>query len=142
MLLTRHILLRNLIASLDKKNIKDNISLIYESLKKQFKIKQPKIVFASVNPHAGIDTFIDKEESLLIDAIKTFKNKVYGPYHDQAMIPFKLLALKSGVNVTLGLPIIRTSPAHGVAYDVIKKGKNPFSSSMIEAIKLALNLEA
>jgi len=157
-LLTRHILLRNLISSLDKENISDNIFLIYESLKKQFKIKQPKIIVASVNPHAGIDTFIDEEETILIAAINRFKKKIYGPYpadtifikenikkydciicpyHDQAMIPFKLFSLKSGVNVTLGLPIIRTSPAHGVAYDVIKKGNNPFSSSMVEAIKLA-----
>ena len=160
-LLTRHILLRNLISSLDKKNISDNIFLIYESLKKQFKIKQPKIIVASVNPHAGIDTFIDEEETILIAAINRFKKKIYGPYpadtifikenikkydciicpyHDQAMIPFKLFSLKSGVNVTLGLPIIRTSPAHGVAYDVIKKGNNPFSSSMVEAIKLATYL--
>ncbi len=160
-LLTRHIPLRKLKFALEKENISDNISLVYESLQEQFKIKQPKIVFASVNPHAGIDTFLDKEENIIIDAINGVKNKIYGPYpadtvfikenikkydciicayHDQAMIPFKLLSFKSGVNVTLGLPIIRTSPAHGVAYDVIAEGNDPFSSSMSEAIKLAVKL--
>jgi 4-hydroxythreonine-4-phosphate dehydrogenase len=56
------------------------------------------------------------------------------------MIPFKLLSMQNGVNVTLGLPVIRTSPAHGVAYDVMRRGKIPFHSSMVEAIRLALKL--
>ncbi len=61
-------------------------------------------------------------------------------YHDQAMIPFKLLSFHTGVNVTLGLPIVRTSPAHGVAYGIVGRGETAFHSSMLEAIKLASKL--
>jgi 4-hydroxythreonine-4-phosphate dehydrogenase len=126
-----------------------------------FGLKNPKIAVTAFNPHAGVDTFFDAEEKIIYNAIKVFKKNFYGPYpcdsifieknlkkydciiclyHDQAMIPFKLLSLKAGVNLTLGLPIIRTSPAHGVAFDVMKTGKIPFHSSMVEAIKLALKL--
>jgi 4-hydroxythreonine-4-phosphate dehydrogenase len=126
-----------------------------------FKIKNPKIALVSFNPHAGINTFMNEEEKVISQAVRKFRNRIYGPfpadtifikenfrkyhciitlYHDQGMIPFKLLSFKEGVNLTLGLPIVRTSPAHGVAYDVLKKGKKPFSSSMIEAVKLALSL--
>jgi 4-hydroxythreonine-4-phosphate dehydrogenase len=56
------------------------------------------------------------------------------------MIPFKLLSMKDGVNLTVGLPVIRTSPAHGVAFDIVRQNKKPFASSMVEAIKLAFKL--
>ena len=129
----------------------------------QFKIKCPRIAFCSTNPHAGVNTFISQEEKKIIKARDKFKKTVYGPYpadtiftkenlkqydciictyHDQAMIPFKLLSFRTGVNVTLGLPIVRTSPAHGVAYDIVKRGKAPFHSSMLEAINLASKLSS
>ena len=80
------------------------------------------------------------------DSIFTGKNLakyhcIVSCYHDQAMIPFKLLSFERGVNLTLGLPIIRTSPSHGVAYDIMQKKKMPFFSSMLEAIMLALKLK-
>ena len=161
LLLTRHISLSKVSSSIKKEMIADSISLLYFSLRKQFKIKTPKIAIASVNPHAGINTFLEKEERVILSAISELKHKIHGPYpadtlfteqnlkkydciacsyHDQAMIPFKLLAFQEGVNVTLGLPIIRTSPAHGIASDIVKKGKKPFSSSMSAAIDFALRL--
>ncbi len=160
-LLTRHIALRDVSSSLNKKNMLSTLSLVHKALTRQFKIKKPKIVFSSLNPHAGINTFLGQEERKILEVIRKFKPIVFGPfaadslftknnlkkydcvicsYHDQAMIPFKLLAMVDGVNLTIGLPIIRTSPAHGVAYDLILKRKKPFSSSMLAAIELALKL--
>ncbi len=160
---TRHINLEEISSSFAKEDIHKLLCLTYESLQDQFKLKCPRIVFCAINPHAGVNTFIGKEEKRILLAKKKFKKTTYGPYpadsifirenlkqydciicayHDQAMIPFKLLSFRNGVNVTLGLPIVRTSPAHGVAYDTIKKGKKPFYSSMFEAIKLASKLSS
>jgi len=162
-LLTRHIPLNLVSKKLNKKYMSDAFSLVYKSLKRQFKIQRPRIAITSVNPHAGINTFLHNEERLIAKAIKSNKQKVYGPYpsdtlftqkrikefdciicayHDQAMIPFKLLSMHEGINLTLGLPIVRTSPAHGVAYDLLRTKKKPFSSSMLEAIKLALKISS
>ncbi|MCF7907518.1 MAG: 4-hydroxythreonine-4-phosphate dehydrogenase PdxA [Candidatus Omnitrophica bacterium] len=160
-LLTRHIDLSKVNSLLRPEEIKKTLSLVYSSLQGQFKLKKPNIAFASFNPHAGVDTFFGKEEKKIAFGIAKFRKKISGPYpsdtlftkdslnkydcivcvyHDQAMIPFKLLAMREGVNLTLGLPIVRTSPAHGVAYDLTKQKKTPFHSSMFEAIKLALKL--
>jgi 4-hydroxythreonine-4-phosphate dehydrogenase len=160
-LFSRHLPLRNVSSKIKMDAYLELFELIYTCLKKMFKIKKPKIATCSFNPHAGIHTFLEKEEEEILKAIKRFKKEIFGPfasdtlfvkenlkkydciiacYHDQAMIPFKLLSFKEGVNLTLGLPIIRTSPSHGVAYQVIREGKVPFSSSMQEAIKLALKL--
>lgn len=160
-LLTRHICLRDVSVFLRKKDIYDLLCLVYKSLQRQFKLKSPRIAFCAMNPHAGLNTFLEDEEKKIIQAKEKFKWLTFGPYpadtiftkenlkqydciicayHDQAMIPFKLLSFRTGVNVTLGLPIVRTSPAHGVAYDIVKKGKAPFFSSMFEAIKLAAKL--
>ncbi|UCG35761.1 MAG: 4-hydroxythreonine-4-phosphate dehydrogenase PdxA [Candidatus Omnitrophota bacterium] len=159
---TRHIPLRKVCASIQTKNIIKTLNLVHSSLLKMFKIKNPKIALVSINPHAGINTHLEKEERIMLDTLKRVNAKIFGPfpadtifieqnlkkydclvcfYHDQAMIPFKLLSIKEGVNLTLGLPIIRTSPAHGVAFDVMKAGKKPFSSSMVAAIRLALKLQ-
>ncbi|UCC94708.1 MAG: 4-hydroxythreonine-4-phosphate dehydrogenase PdxA [Candidatus Omnitrophota bacterium] len=160
-LFTRHIPLRTAPSHIHKNSLLRVFSLVHDSLQKIFKLSHPKIAVASFNPHAGINTFLDREERILQNACKVFKKTLYGPlpadtlftkdnlryydciialYHDQGMIPFKLLSFKEGVNLTVGLPIIRTSPAHGVAYDVMKRNRKPFSSSMVEAIKLAMRL--
>lgn len=127
-------------------------------------IRKPRIAVAGLNPHAGEAGILgDEEEREIIPAIAASKKEglaVEGPfppdvvfrkayqgevdivvcmYHDQGLIPLKMIAFESGVNVTVGLPIIRTSPDHGTAYDIAWKGSaNP--SSMIEAIKLAARL--
>lgn len=124
-------------------------------------IENPRIGVAGLNPHAGEGgLFGDEEAKEIIPAIKDAQREgipVSGPhppdtifhnaykgdfdmvvcmYHDQGLIPLKMIAFDEGVNVTIGLPIIRTSPAHGTAYDIAWKGiANP--SSMVEAIKMA-----
>ena len=158
---TRHINLKKVSSSLKSVDIYDSLCLTHRSLQGQFKLKRPRIAFCAVNPHAGVNTFIGDEEKKILQAKKKFKRLTFGPYpadtiftkenlkrydciicayHDQAMIPFKLLSFRSGVNLTLGLPIVRTSPAHGVAYDLVRRGGRSFHSSMVEAIKLASKL--
>ncbi len=159
---TRHIPLRKVPDSIQARSLVNTLNLVRKSLIGMFKIKSPKIALVSINPHAGIYTHLEKEERIMLAAVSKLKWKAFGPfpadtifikeniskydciicsYHDQAMIPFKLLSMKEGVNLTLGLPIIRTSPAHGVAFDLMRKGAKPFSSSMAAAIKLALKLQ-
>jgi 4-hydroxythreonine-4-phosphate dehydrogenase len=127
-------------------------------------IKNPRIAVAGLNPHAGeAGIFGDEESKKIIPAIRramkegitisglyppdTIFHKAYKGevdvivcmYHDQGLIPLKMIAFDKGVNVTIGLPFIRTSPDHGTAYDIAWKGlANP--SSMIEAIKVAARL--
>jgi 4-hydroxythreonine-4-phosphate dehydrogenase len=160
-LFTRHIPLGEVSSYIKKGSLRETITLVYSSLRRAFKIKAPRLAVASFNPHAGVDTFLGREEKTVRAAIKEFPYKVYGPYpadtifvednlkkydcviclyHDQAMIPFKLLSFRDGVNLTLGLPVIRTSPAHGVAYELMRQGRCPFFSSMVAAIKLAVKL--
>ena len=127
-------------------------------------IKNPRIAVAGLNPHAGERGLFGKEEiDFIIPAIKFSKNKginVSGPwpgdsvfmqarkgefdivvaqYHDQGLIPIKYMGLENGVNITLGLPFIRTSPDHGTAYNIAGKGIAD-SSSFEAAIKSAINL--
>ncbi len=131
---------------------------------KKLKIRNPKIAVAGINPHAGENGLFGNEEARILQpAVKLLKERklnVTGPYspdtlfyraaqgefdavvcayHDQGLIPFKLLEFTTGVNVTLGLPIIRTSPDHGTALDIAGKNKAD-PSSMIAAIELACKL--
>ena len=163
-LVTRHIALKDVPRSISKEAIYRAISLAHKNLKEYFGIENPKIGVAGLNPHAGESgLFGDEEDSVIIPAIRKASRRmdgVSGPvppdvifsqvlserfdaavalYHDQALIPFKLLYFKDGVNMTLGLPFIRTSPDHGTAFDIAGKGvADP--TSMIEAIKLACRL--
>ena len=142
LLFTRHISLKDVSSYIKKESLLSTIDITYCYLKKYFKIKHPKIVFVSLNPHAGLNTYLGKEEKIIVRVIKESDRDIYGPYpcdtifscgsavkydcviclyHDQGMTPFKMLSLRHGVNATLGLPIIRTSPAHGVAYDIIRE---------------------
>lgn len=160
-LFTRHISLAKVTKQINTRKLRCSIELILKTLKNSFGIKTPRIALLSVNPHAGVHTFLGKEEKAILRAAKDFPVNVEGPlpsdtafipanlkkydcficmYHDQGMIPFKLLAFKNGVNFTAGLPIVRTSPAHGTAFDLMKKGEKPNCSSMLEAIKLALKI--
>ncbi len=162
-LLTRHVPLREAASLINKELVLDTLNLVYAFLKEKEGLLDPKIAIASFNPHAGIDTFVGKEEKAIGKAISKFGKKIYGPYpcdslftennlkkfdciiavyHDQAMIPFKLLSFREGVNITLGLPIIRTSPDHGVAFDLVESSDDSiFYSSMqaaiIEAVRLS-----
>lgn len=163
-LVTRHIALKDVPSKLTVDKICRTICLTHRYLSDHFHLKNPRIAVAGLNPHAGEGGIFGKEEiSVISPAIKKASltcGKVSGPfppdvvfvdalqgkydavismYHDQGLIPFKLLYFKDGVNMTLGLPFVRTSPDHGTAFDIAGKGiADP--SSMIEAIKLAVRL--
>jgi len=151
--------------------IKGNLAIVnrhdilIHSLMKDMKISDPKIAVLGLNPHAGENGIIGKEEeNIIFPAIKSypknnlltgpfspdafFANQLYknydlvlGMYHDQVLIPFKMINFGKGVNFTAGLPIIRTSPDHGVAYDIAEKNIAD-ASSMIEAFKYAKKITA
>ena len=163
-LVTIHCALSQVPGLINEEKVLSTIELTHESLIRLFRIVKPTIVVCGLNPHAGEAGAFGNEEILhVIPAVMRAKEsgiEVTGPmpadtlfyyaaqgkwdaviamYHDQGLIPFKMLSFDEGVNITLGLPIIRTSPDHGTAYDIAWKGKaNP--SSMIAAIKVAVNL--
>ena len=163
-IVTRHIPLHKVSTAINTSNIYDTIALTHRTLNSIFKIKKPAIAVCGLNPHAGEGGTIGKEEiTKIIPAIKKCnrnKMNVRGPfaadtlfspgiadrfdaivamYHDQGLTPVKSLYFTKLVNLTIGLPFIRTSPAHGTAFNIAGKNKaNP--SSMCEAIKLAARL--
>ena len=163
-LVTIHISLQEVPGALSPHKIDVCIRLTHDSLKKFFGIKKPKIAVAALNPHAGEEGLFGKEEARMIapavQKASVAGINVFGPfppdtlfyyaakgdfdavvcmYHDQGLIPLKLLHFEDAVNVTLGLPIIRTSVDHGTAYDIAGTGKaNP--KSLINAIRMAAQM--
>jgi 4-hydroxythreonine-4-phosphate dehydrogenase len=161
---TVHASLRNSIAMLSTDAIVAAARTTAAALQRDFGIEQPRLAVAGLNPHAGEQGALgDEETTIIAPAIATLRAAgidVSGPwppdtmftanararydvaicmYHDQALIPLKTLDMDHGVNVTLGLPIVRTSPDHGTAYDIAGKGvADP--SSLIAAIELAATL--
>jgi len=152
-LLTEHIPVSEVASQVTKEAILSKLSIIHKSLQKDFGIDRPRIAVLGLNPHAGDEGLIGNEEETIIKpAIKEAKNNnilVTGPfsadaffarnyqkkfdtvlamYHDQGLIPFKALASGEGVNYTAGLPSVRTSPDHGVAFDIAGKDKADVSS--------------
>jgi 4-hydroxythreonine-4-phosphate dehydrogenase len=161
---TGHVPLAKVPALITAEAIKEKIVLFNRSLKYDFGIDAPRIAVLSLNPHAGDDGLLGKEEEeVIIPAIEEMRSKniiCYGPYavdgfmgagnfnrfdgilamyHDQGLAPFKALAMDEGVNFTAGLPIVRTSPAHGTAYDIAGKGEAS-ESSFREAIYAAIDI--
>jgi len=161
---TRHVPLKKVSGMLTRAKIIETVELTNAGLKKYFGIKNPRIGVCALNPHCGEGGKIGREEQdIIIPAIKKIRRfvpKIQGPisgdvifymayndkldavismYHDQGLGPLKMTAFEKGVNVTLGLPFIRTSPDHGTAYDIAGKGIAN-SSSMKEAIKLAIKM--
>ncbi len=158
---TAHIPLKEVSDQLTKDTITNKLNIFIKTLKKDFGIIKPKLALLSLNPHAGEDGLLGREEIEVIEpVVKEFREKghlVYGPfpadgffgsldyqkydgilamYHDQGLIPFKMLGFESGVNFTAGIPKVRTSPDHGTAYSIAGKDvANP--QSMREAIYLA-----
>lgn len=146
-LVTGHIPVADIARSITKEKIMEKIEIFNHSLKQDFRIDSPRIAVLALNPHAGDNGLIGKEEEeIIIPAIKEMSEKgvqCFGPYpadgfmgagtfihfdgvlamyHDQGLAPFKSIAMDEGVNFTAGLPIIRTSPAHGTAYDIAGQG--------------------
>jgi len=161
---TGHIPISGVAGAISREKILSKLKLMDESLRNDFWIQKPKIAVLGLNPHAGDSGLIGKEElEIIIPAIEEANSQTifaFGPYaadgffadnsytkfdavlamyHDQGLIPFKRIAFHSGVNFTAGLPVVRTSPDHGTAYDIA--GKNLASeSSFREAAFLALNI--
>jgi 4-hydroxythreonine-4-phosphate dehydrogenase len=159
--LTIHIPLKEVPEQMTAALLETCVTIIDRDWKTWFGGKQPRMVLAGLNPHAGEDGRIGTEErDVLIPAVKTLQARGYdlkGPFsadtlfherarahydialcpsHDQALIPVKTLAFDDGVNVTLGLPFIRTSPDHGTAFELAGRGEAR-PDSMIAALKLA-----
>ncbi len=161
---TGHIPLKDVANKLSVDLIMSKIRIMNQSLIQDFAITKPKIAVLALNPHAGDNGLLGKEEhDIIIPAVKKAMDEkmlVFGPYpadgffgsenlknfdgiiamyHDQGLIPFKLMSFKEGVNFTAGLPIVRTSPAHGTAYEIA--GKNEASpESLRQAIYLACDI--
>lgn len=162
--LTTHIPLKKVSSVISSESLTLQIKLIYKILQTELYIKHPQVAILGLNPHSGDNGLIGNEETeIIIPVIRRAKKDGYdfsGPYsadgffgsknylnfdavicfyHDQAMIPFKIIAGNKGVNYTGGLPIVRTSPAHGTAFDIAGKGIASIESTL-EAIKLAYKL--
>lgn len=161
---TNHVALKGVHNIITKELINNKIDVFIKTLQKDFGITHPRIAVMGLNPHTGENGLYGKEEiDIIIPAIKEAKEKnqlVFGPfsadgffgsaawikydgilcmYHDQAMIPFKTLAVDGGVNFTAGLPIVRTAPDHGTGYDIANRNiANP--DSFRHAIYLALDI--
>ncbi|MEO6612547.1 MAG: 4-hydroxythreonine-4-phosphate dehydrogenase PdxA [Chitinophagaceae bacterium] len=163
-LVTEHIPVAEVATQITKEKILSKLAIMHQSLQKDFGIDKPRIAVLGLNPHAGDEGLIGNEEETIIrPAIKEAKNNnmlVVGPYsadaffarrsferfdavlamyHDQGLIPFKALAIGEGVNFTAGLPGVRTSPDHGVAFDIAGKNKadnSSFLTAVFECIDI------
>lgn len=158
---TVHIPISQVAAEITQDKLYQHLRLLNQSCKERLRIKEPKIAVLGLNPHAGEDGHIGREEiehiSPVIHRLKTeglsldgcfaadgffgsqhWKNYdiVLAMYHDQGLAPFKALSFGGGVNFTLGLPFFRSSPDHGTAYSIAGKAQASYSS-MLEALKLA-----
>lgn len=166
-LVTEHVALRDVAQYITKENILSKINILYASLKRDFNIDKPKIALLALNPHAGDEGLIGTEEidiirPAVIEA-KHYNMIVSGPYsadaffarnyqsrfdavlamyHDQGLIPLKSLAFGEGLNFTAGLPVIRTSPDHGTAFDIAGKNKADaasFTAATFGALEILKN---
>ncbi|MBS1946697.1 MAG: 4-hydroxythreonine-4-phosphate dehydrogenase PdxA [Bacteroidetes bacterium] len=162
-LVTEHVPISEVATRITREAIVSKLSILKDSLMKDFGIDKPKIAVLGLNPHAGDEGLIGKEEEEIIKpAIKEAKHSmlVLGPYsadaffargqqqkfdavlamyHDQGLIPFKSLAIGEGVNYTAGLPGVRTSPDHGTAFDIAGKNKAD-ASSFIASIYACIDI--
>jgi 4-hydroxythreonine-4-phosphate dehydrogenase len=161
---TGHIPLSEVTKQITRKKILNKIRIINRSLVEDFQITNPRIAVLGLNPHAGDNGLIGKEElEIITPALEQARNEgitAMGPYpsdgfwgsgnyarfdailamyHDQGLIPFKLLSFERGVNYTAGLPIVRTSPAHGTAYDIAGEDKAS-PDSFREALYMAIDI--
>jgi 4-hydroxythreonine-4-phosphate dehydrogenase len=167
-MVTRHVAVTDVSKNISVNKITDLVQLLDRFLREAFRIKYPRICVAALNPHAGENGLLGKEEKLVISPAVSFLKEnglnVNGPlpcdsawvkikkkefdalvtmYHDQTMIALKCLSPEKIVNITAGLPFIRTSPGHGTAFDIA--GKNaadprPMFEAVLTAARLSMNL--
>ena len=166
-LATTHLPISEIASHLTTEGILDKVRLLDATMRRDFLITRPRIAVLALNPHAGDDGLLGKEEQEIIqpaiDQANAEHIDAYGPfpadgffgsaayehydailamYHDQGLAPFKVLAMDDGVNFTAGLPIIRTSPDHGTAYDIAGKtlaDENSFRQAVYLAIDVWRN---
>ena len=166
-LVTGHIPIAQVASTITKELIEEKLEIFNRSLKQDFGIGAPRIAVLALNPHAGDGGLLGMEEQeIIIPAIQEMAAKgvlCFGPYpadgfmgsgnlshfdgvlamyHDQGLAPFKALAMDEGVNYTAGLPVVRTSPAHGTAYDIAGKGvasEDSFRQAVYVAIDVFRN---
>ncbi|MBP3767463.1 MAG: 4-hydroxythreonine-4-phosphate dehydrogenase PdxA [Prevotella sp.] len=166
-LVTTHLPVKDIAQAITKEKIVEKATIFHQALKRDLRISSPRIAVLSLNPHAGDGGVIGTEEQeTIIPAIKELEEGgvyAFGPYaadgffgsgmynrfdgvlamyHDQGLAPFKTLALENGVNFTAGLPIVRTSPDHGTAYDIAGKGvadEQSFRQAIYAAIDIWRN---
>ena len=164
---TGHISLKDVCKSITKEKIIKKLRLMKASLEQDFGIDAPKIAVLGLNPHCGDGGLLgDEEQQIILPAIQEANAEgilAFGPYssdgffglgnhnrfdavlamyHDQGLAPFKVLAMNNGINFTAGLPIVRTSPAHGVASDIAGQGiadENSFRQAIYAAIDILRN---
>ncbi|MEM4408665.1 MAG: 4-hydroxythreonine-4-phosphate dehydrogenase PdxA [Candidatus Caldarchaeum sp.] len=160
-LVTIHVALSEVPSLITQESVFSTIEIAYTSLKKLCGVTSPRLAVAGLNPHAGEGGAFGREEiefirpavmaarekgievegplppdTLFYHALQGKWDAVVAMYHDQGLIPFKMVSFEDGVNVTLGLPFVRTSPDHGTAFDIAWRGiANP--SSMLSAIRVA-----
>ena len=163
-LVTTHLAVKDIAKAITKEAIIEKATIFHQALKRDFRISNPRIAVLSLNPHAGDNGLLGTEENdIIAPAIEELASKsiqAFGPYaadgffgsgtydyfdgvlamyHDQGLAPFKTIALESGVNYTAGLPIVRTSPDHGTAYDIAGQGKAD-ENSMRQALYTAIDV--
>lgn len=163
-LVTTHLAVKDVATAITKETITEKCRIFNESLLRDFRVSKPRIALLSLNPHAGDGGVIGGEEDTVIkpaiDELSAEGIDVFGPfaadgffghgmyssfdgvlamYHDQGLAPFKAIVGDSGINFTAGLPIVRTSPDHGTAYDIAGKGIAD-ESSFREAVYAAIDI--
>ena len=163
-LVTIHLAIKDVARAITKEAIIEKATIFHRSLKRDFRISTPRIAVLALNPHAGDEGLLGQEEKDIIkpaiDELAAKGIQAFGPYpadgffgagtfdrfdgvlamyHDQGLTPFKTIAQDSGVNYTAGLPIVRTSPDHGTAYDIAGKGQAD-ELSMRQAIYTAIDV--
>ncbi|MBQ1973908.1 MAG: 4-hydroxythreonine-4-phosphate dehydrogenase PdxA [Paraprevotella sp.] len=169
-LVTTHLPLKDIPAAITQEGIEAKLRIFLHTLKQDFTISKPRIAVLALNPHAGEEGLLGSEEKeIIIPAMKAVDpegTSCFGPfpadgffgsrtyehfdgilamYHDQGLAPFKTLAMEDGVNYTAGLSIVRTSPAHGTAYDIAGKGcadENSFRQAIYTAIDVYRSRQA
>jgi len=164
--LTVHCALREVPKAITRPLIFETVRITYAALKRDFGIGAPHIAIAGLNPHAGEEGTMGREEietigpaiadlrveglsvtgphsadTLFHAAARRGYDAVIAMYHDQALIPLKTIGFDEGVNITLGLPFVRTSPDHGTAFDIAADGRAS-ATSLIEALRLASSIVA
>ena len=165
--ITGHVPIKDVADTISVDLILKKIDVFHKSLKQDFQVEKPIIALLGLNPHSGDEgTIGDEEQKIILPAIKAANEKgflVFGPfpadgffastsykkfdgilsmYHDQGLTPFKTLTFDEGVNYTAGLPIVRTSPDHGTAYDIAGKGEaseRSFRNAIFQAIAIYKN---